>query len=132
VIGLDANILIRYLTLDDPVQSARAAAIMEEELSETELGFVSIVAIVETAWVLRRPYGFSDGEVASHIESLLRAESLVVERERDVYDAMLALRDGRGEFADCLIGSSGRRAGCTHTLTFDRKASRLPGFELVL
>jgi predicted nucleic-acid-binding protein len=131
VIGLDTNILIRYLTLDDPAQSIKAASLIEEHLTENNPGFISIVTMVETVWVLKRPYGFSDAEVAGYIELLLRADTLIVERARDVHDAMLMLKEGRGEFADCMIASLGRRAGCSHTLTFDRRASQLPGFAIV-
>ena len=54
----------------------------------------------------------------------------VVENEQEVFTAMIALKEGHGSFADALIGGLGARAGCTHTLTFDQKAS-LAGFELV-
>jgi predicted nucleic-acid-binding protein len=43
---------------------------------------------------------------------------------------MIAEREGRGRFADTLIAELGALAGCSHTLTFDRKALRLPGFAL--
>jgi len=56
---------------------------------------------------------------------------LVVESEQKVFTAMIALREGHGLFADALIGALGASAGCTRTLTFDQRASRLPGFELV-
>lgn len=131
MIGLDTNILIRYLTLDDPTQSSKAVALIERQLTESEPGFISIVTMVETVWVLLRPYGFSSSEVADHVELLLRAKTLAVEHAAAVYDAMVALREERGDFAGCLIAAFGTLAGCTHTLTFDRKAARLPGFELL-
>jgi predicted nucleic-acid-binding protein len=53
----------------------------------------------------------------------------VVEREREVFTAMIALKEGRGSFADALIAALGASAGCVATLTFDQKALRLPGFE---
>jgi predicted nucleic-acid-binding protein len=129
MIGLDTNILVRYLAQDDPVQSPKATELIERGLSEENPGFVSIVAMVETAWVLDRAYGLADDEIAAAIERTLQADVLVVEDEQEVFAAMIALKAGRGSFADALIGGLGGRAGCTHTLTFDHKASRLPGFE---
>jgi len=129
VIGLDTNILVRYLAQDDPVQSPKATELIERRLSEENPGFVSVVAMVETAWVLDRAYGLADREIAAAIERTLQADVLVVEDEQEVFAAMIALREGHGSFADALIGGLGGRAGCTHTLTFDQKASRLPGFE---
>jgi predicted nucleic-acid-binding protein len=89
-----------------------------------------VVAIVEVAWVLNRAYGLSDNDVAAAIERILQADAVLVENEQEVFAAMVAPRDGNGSFADALIGALGARAGCTRTLTFDRKALRLPGFAL--
>jgi len=130
VIGLDTNILVRYLAQDDPVQSRKATEIIEERLSEDEPGFVSIVAMVETAWVLDRAYGLASTEIAAAIERMLQIDVLVVESAQELFTAMIALQKGHGSFADALIGSLGAKAGCARTLTFDRKARRLPGFEL--
>ena len=131
MIGLDTNILIRYLTQDDPVQTAKAAEILERRLTVKNLGFVSIVAMAETVWVLDRAYGLMAREIASAVERLLQVEVLMIENEQEVFTAMIALKQGRGSFADSLIAELGSRAGCTPTLTFDQKAARLPGFELV-
>jgi predicted nucleic-acid-binding protein len=131
MIGLDTNILVRYLAQDDPVQSPEATELIEQRLSEENPGFVSIVAMVETVWVLDRAYGLADHAIAAAIERALRADVLVVESEQEVFAAMIALKEGHGSFADALIGAVGARAGCSHTMTFDRKASRLPGFKLL-
>lgn len=72
----------------------------------------------------------SRGDIAEAIEQILQTDTLVVENEQDVFAAMTALRNGHGEFADALIGALGAKAGCARTLTFDRKAARLPGFTL--
>jgi predicted nucleic-acid-binding protein len=131
MIGLDTNVLIRYLTQDDPVQSAKAKEILERRLKPENLGFVSVVAMVETVWVLDRAYGLAAREIATVVERLLQVEVLTIENEQEVFTAMVALKHGRGSFADALIAELGAHAGCTRTLTFDQKAVRLPGFELV-
>jgi predicted nucleic-acid-binding protein len=131
MIGLDTNILVRYLTLDDPIQSIKATEILERRLTRKNPGFVSVVAIVETVWVLDRAYGLTAQEIATAVERLLQVEVLTIENEQEVFTAMVALKQGRGSFADVLVAELGARAGCTHTLTFDPKAGRLPGFELV-
>ncbi len=131
MIGLDTNILVRYLAQDDPVQSPKATELIERRLTWDDPGFVSVVAMVEIVWVLGRAYGLADHEIAAAIERTLQADVLVVENEQEVFSAMIALKEGRGSFADALIGALGARAGCSRTLSFDQKASRLPGFELV-
>jgi predicted nucleic-acid-binding protein len=130
MIGLDTNILIRYLAQDDPVQSAKATEVIERRLSLTNPGFVSVVTMAETVWVLDRAYGLTDWEIAAAIERMLQVEVLVVENEQEVFAAMVALKQGHGAFADALIAELSARVGCIHTLTFDKKALRLPGFKL--
>ena len=128
--GLDTNVLIRYILRDDPAQSVKAAKLVER-FTESDPGFISVVAIVETAWVLENVYGFADDAVAAAIERILQIDVLVVEHRLEVYLATAFVRQRRGAFADALIGAIGTRAGCSRTLTFDRKASRIPGFELL-
>jgi|SRR5215470_2130975 len=131
MIGLDTNILIRYLTQDDPIQSAKATKILERRLTRANPGFVSIVVMVEVVGVLDRAYGLTGREIATAVERLLQVEVLLIENEQEVFTAMLAVKQGRGSFADALIAELAARAGCTRTLTFDQKAQRLRGFELV-
>lgn len=130
MIGLDTNILVRYLTQDDPIQSAKATEIIERRLTAQNPGFVSLVTMVETVWVLDRAYGLRSDEIAAAIEATLQIDVLVVENEQVVFTAMIALKEGRGSFADAVILTLGAKAGCSYTLTFDERASRLPGFRL--
>jgi len=130
MIGLDTNVLVRYLTQDDPIQSLKATEILERRLTEENPGFVSIVAMVETVWVLDRAYSLAAHEIAAAVEGMLQADVLVVENEQQVFTAMIALKEGQGSFADAIIAGLGAKAGCSCTLTFDHKALRLPGFEL--
>ena len=130
MIGLDTNILVRYLTQDHPIQSPRASEIIERRLTEENPGFVSIVAMVETVWVLERAFGLATQDIARAVERVLQTDVLVVENEQEVFTAMIALKEGQGSFADAVIAALGTRTGCSYTLTSDRKAARLPGFEL--
>jgi len=94
MIGLDTNILVRYLAQDDPVQSPKAAELIERQLTEENPGFVSVVAMVKTVWVLDRAYGLADHAIAAAIERALRTDVLVVESEQEVFAAMIALKGG--------------------------------------
>nr|WP_294508307.1 type II toxin-antitoxin system VapC family toxin [uncultured Rhodopila sp.] len=130
MIGIDTNVLVRYLAQDDPDQSA-AAELFEHRLSAAHPGFISVVAIAETVWVLERSYRLDRKDIAAAIERVLQADALVVENEQEVFTSMIALKEGRGSFADALIGALGAAAGCSCTVTFDRQALRLGEFELV-
>src|SRR5208283_4888392 len=89
MIGLDTNIIVRYLTQDDPAQSRLAAEVIERRLTEADPGFISIVAMVETAWVLDRVYGQTAPQIASAVEQLLATDVLIVESEQEVFIAMI-------------------------------------------
>jgi predicted nucleic-acid-binding protein len=128
MIGLDTSVLVRYLAQDDSAQSPKATELIEHRLSEADPGFISVVAMAETVWVLDRAYGLSDEEIVAAIERVLQAEVLLIENEQEVFTAMTVLKQGRGSFADALIGALGTKAGCSRTLTFDRKALRLQEF----
>ena len=131
MIGLDTNVVVRYLAQDDPVQSPKATLIFERRLTEQEPGFISLVTMVETVWVLDTVYGLAAREIAQAVERMLQADTLVIQNEQEVFTAMVALKSGRGSFADALVGALGAWAGCGSTLTFDRKAGRIQGFEVV-
>lgn len=131
MIGLDTNVLVRYLTQDDPVQAARATALIERRLTEEQPGFISLIAMVEIVWVLDRVYGFSNMQTSQAIERILQADTLRVQNEQEVFTAMVAFRNGTASFSDALIGALDAWAGCRTTLTFDRKAARLDHFQLV-
>jgi predicted nucleic-acid-binding protein len=126
--SLDANILVRYFAQDDPIQSGVATEIIEDRLTEADPGFISLVAIAETMWVLQKSYRLSDLEIARRrADSRVRCSGY---RKPDTgIQRRNALREGRGSFADVLIGALNANAGCSRTLTFDRTALRLPGFE---
>jgi predicted nucleic-acid-binding protein len=125
MIGLDTNILVRYLAQDGPAQSPIATDIIERRLTEQNPGFVSVVAMVETVWVLDRAYGLAADDIAAAIEGMLQTDVFALENEQQVFTAMIAFKQGLGSFADALIAALGARAGCSRTLTFDRKALRL-------
>src|SRR5256885_4732947 len=90
MIGLDTNILIRYLTQDDPIQSPKAREIIERRLTEEKPGFVSIVAMLETVWVLERGYGLTTHEIVAAVERMLQTDVLVVGNQQESSTAMIA------------------------------------------
>jgi predicted nucleic-acid-binding protein len=130
MIGLDTNVVVRYLTHDHPAQTAFAAEVMNSLTAEAP-GFLSTVVIVELVWVLETCYDFSKPEVIETLERLLRSKELVLERAEMTAQALNAFKVSRSGFTDCLIERSGHAAGCSHTVTFDRRAASQPGMKLL-
>lgn len=122
MIGLDTNVVVRYLVQDEPGQSSQASAVIDA-LTESEPGFISLVTVVELYWVLRRAYKIGTTRCAELIGGLLDARELRVGQDSIVRAALIASRDGP-DFVDAVIAELGRVAGCEHTVTFDRRAAR--------
>ena len=131
MIGLDTNVILRYLLQDDPRQTRLVNQIIDKQLSPENRGFISLVTVLETVWVLRSLLKQSSLQISAHIEHLLAADTLEVQNEQQVFEAAFALKRGAGEFEDALTGSLNAWARCPSTLTFDRRASRLPYFRLI-
>jgi predicted nucleic-acid-binding protein len=130
MIGLDTNVVVRYLTQDDPTQSA-AAVKMIRSFSSEKPGFLSLVVVVELVWVLEVSYRFPKSEIVHVLETLLRSKELMVEREELAWQAHRRFASGNADFADCLIERCGNAAGCQHTLTFDRNAAGAAGMRML-
>jgi predicted nucleic-acid-binding protein len=122
VIGLDTNVLVRYLAQDDKEQAAIATKLIDGLTPETP-GFVTTVALVETVWVMAKAYGTSRTGIAAVVEGLLRSRELLVEDAEAHYLALGAFQGGSMDYADAVIVEAGRRAGCVETVTFDRAAA---------
>jgi predicted nucleic-acid-binding protein len=127
VIAVDTSILVRYFVQDDPDLSARATYLFEEQLTPNAPGLVSIVALQETFWVLRRFYNQSVEQLRVILIELCNAPNLIVQHREEVLEALLAPAD----FSDALIHHIGSTLGATKTLTFDKKFARLDGVALL-
>lgn len=129
--GLDTNVVLRYLLQDDPTQARQVNRLFEQQLSEESPGFLNLATILEVVWVLRSLLKRSPAQIAAHLEAILSRDTLEVQSAVQVYEAAFALKQGTGEFEDALIGALNRQAGCSITLTFDRKAAKLPHFQMM-
>ena len=131
MIGIDTNVLVRYLSQDDPKQSAVASRFIEGGLSAGNPGFVSTITLCEIAWVLAESYGADRKRIRQVVESLLATKQLVIEQSELVWKALRAWEGVPADFSDALIGQFVIAHGGEKTVTFDRTAARLPGFELL-
>ena len=128
--GLDTNILVRYFTMDDPVQSGRAEALLDAFTVESP-GYVSLVSLIELVWVLRSQYRMAKPELILWIDRLLDTPELTVESHAAVTQALRRFAGAKADFADCLIECSCHAGGCHETVTFDANASRHAGMKLL-
>lgn len=130
MIGLDTNVIVRYVMQDDPKQSPKATKLVES-LTVEDPGFVSFIALIEFVWVLGSCYDLSREQVDQAVEALLRTKELIVDRADLVAQALRIRRARSADFADCLIERCCSSAGCRQTMTFDKPASKTTGMSFV-
>ena len=128
MIGLDTNVLVRYVTQDDPVQSPKASELIESLTTFTP-GFVSLVSVVELVWVLQSCYQSAKGDIVTVLETLLRTRELTIEHAELIWQALRRFTASKADFADCLIERCGHAAGCEYTATFDLNAAKAAGMK---
>jgi len=126
VIGLDTNVLVRYLVDDDPEQCQRAAALIDDAVRRGEALFVPDIVVCELVWVLESAYRFGREEIAAVLDRLFRAEQLSFTAPDLLLGALAGYRRGRAGFADHLILEQCQQAGCEALATFDRRLLEEP------
>ena len=126
MIGVDTNLMIRYLTRDDEQQWQQAIAVIQEN----QPCFITNIVLCEVAWVLKgASYGFRRDEIISALEAILHSSAFVFENRSAVDLALQQAKQGRADFSDYLIGAIASQAGCTETVSFDRKLKGEKGFR---
>jgi predicted nucleic-acid-binding protein len=134
VIGLDTNVLLRWL-LDDSIVAddtpAQTELVSRTILESGETFFVNHIVLAETIWVLRNKVGQSRKVIEEIVDRLLHSSNVETENAEVVQRALDAFVAGKADFADYLIAEVNLAAGCSSTLTFDRKAARHSGFSKI-
>lgn len=125
MIGVDTNVLVRYLTQDEPDQCARANDLIETQCTRQQPGRVTIVVLCELVWVLRGAYRYDKTLAVTVLEQILATAELTVEQEAIASHALSAYRHGHADFADYVIAYGNQAAGCESTYSFDRKLGEL-------
>jgi predicted nucleic-acid-binding protein len=128
MLGVDTNVLVRFLVRDDEAQFEKARKLIKREVAAGRGVLVNQLVLLEPEWVLRSRYSLSKQLIIQTISGLLDASDVEFEDEAAIEEALFVWKESAADFADCLIGAKNRRLGCRATATFDVKASKLPGF----
>ena len=130
--GLDTNVLIRYLLRDDLRQARAAKRAIERAISAGEPLIISLLAVLETEWVLRARASLDKATILSAFRQLLESRDIQFENESAIEQALYDFENSNADFADCLMIAQYRHLGCATMLTFDVRAARVPGGELLI
>lgn len=113
MLAVDTNVVVRFLTADEPAQAARA-----RKLFQRETVLLAKTVLLETEWVLRRLYRFDPVRIINAFTSLIALPNVACEDIESVVNAIEWARAGM-DFADALHLAAARPAG--RLATFDRK-----------
>jgi predicted nucleic-acid-binding protein len=131
MLGIDTNVLVRFLVRDNEVQFEKARKLIKREVTAGRRVFVNQLVLMETEWVLRSRYIVPKNQIIAAMSALLDTADVQFEDEPAIEEALFIWKDTTADFADCLIGAKNRRLGCRATASFDLKASKLLGFMAV-
>lgn len=131
MIGVDTNLLVRFLVEDDAHQSKRAGQLFRRALAKGERLFISDVVLCEVVWVLEGAYRVPRGEIAALLLDLARAKQVQLGDADIVHRALTAFQAGKGDFAAYVIRERALEAGCSALATFEKKLWAEAGFEKV-
>ena len=129
--ALDTNVLVRFLTQDDPLQSRRANQYIEEVVARGESCLINLVVLCEMVWVLESAYRHPKTAILDLLGRVLSTSEFEIENKEVVWAALEDFKNSRADFSDCLIGRLNQRLGCDETASFDSAVKGLPGFRLL-
>lgn len=130
LIGIDTNVLARYL-LNDDTQQAQLAGELLESLDADKMGYISKIVLVELYWLLKQSYKLKKATIISIFNELLSTNTLIIESAEHVQQALQLIDGTVADLADALIALSSQAMDCQYTVTFDVKASKHVGMKLL-
>jgi predicted nucleic-acid-binding protein len=131
VIGVDTNVLVRYLTQDDPVQARKVDTFVAAAIEGGDRLHVDDIVLCELVWVLRAAYRFGKPVIAAALDKVMSTGIFAFDNREVLRSALTDYLNGPGDFSDYVIGRRNTRAGCEHTVTFDRPLNRERSFVLL-
>lgn len=129
--ALDTNVLVRYLVRDDAAQLAAATKLIRKCVNAGQTLFIPVSVTVELEWVLRSAFGFGKDDVVQTLSDLLSSAELSFQDEQALEVALLLFKKSSAEFADCVHIALASRMGEQPLWTFDKKAAKVAGAQLL-
>ena len=131
MIGIDTNILIRYLTQDDKEQATLAEKIINKHISKSQSIFINNIVMCELVWVLARGYKYKKEQIVSVVQQILSTVEFSFEKQNILWETLEEYEQKNLDFSDALIARLNQTYSCETTFTFDESASKCSEFELL-
>ena len=131
MIGLDTNVVLRLLLNDDLKQRQRAVKAIQQAKVLAVRVTITLAVVLEMEWVLRSTAKMTKPQVLSVFDLLLESYDIEIDNEKALEQALHIYANAAADFAECLFLAQYQRMGCQTMLTFDAKAARMAGVQLV-
>ena len=131
MVGLDTNVVLRLLLSDDPAQKMRAAKFIQQAKKLDTRIIITLAVVLEMEWVLRSSAKMDKTQVLNVFNLLLESYDIEIDNEKVLEQVLHVYENAASDFAECLFLAQYQRMGCSTMLTFDAKAARMTGVELV-
>lgn len=129
-IGSDTNILVRYLTNDDPEQADKVEKLFSS-MRKGDTLVINDIVVAELDWVLTSVYKYSKEEFLKAVNQLFETHCITFNSPLLVKKACEMYANSNADFSDCYLGVTNLNSGCETTYTFDKKAAKLSSFTLL-
>lgn len=129
-IGLDTNLIVRYLTDDDPEQADAVEELFRSYEKDTTF-VINEVVLAELNWVLISVYNYSKANFIETINQIFNTRNITFSKPVLVKEACEIYAKNEADFSDCYLGVLNRNEDCETTFTFDKKASQHSNFTLL-
>lgn len=130
LVGIDTNVLARYILQDDEKQ-AKTASDFLESLHPGYQGYITKTVLVELVWLFAQGYKLPRNTIANVITEILTTNTLQIESANQVSQALAQYQQTTADFSDLLIATTAKNKGCEQTVIFDKKASKHANMTLL-
>ena len=131
MIGLDTNVLIRYIVQDDEQQAQLATDVIENQCTTENPAFINEITLCEIVWVLKRAYRYDKTVILTILKQLLSVDEIYISSHPAAWAAYYDYEAGNADFSDYFIAQINKQMGCPFTFSFDKKACQNENFKLL-
>lgn len=128
---VDANVIIRFLTHDEPHQSPRCDALFERVSKERETVVVSEIVVADVVWTLYSYYKLSKEQIREYVSMLLLQPSVHLPDKVRILEALSLFANENIDFSDALMATHMKARGLEEVYSYDRDFDRIEGIERI-
>ena len=123
---LDTNIILRYLTWDDPQKAGRCEMLFKRAAAGKEILYTTTLVIAEVIWVLEKAYKLAKSEIVTHVQKILNTPNINID-EQDILLAAIGLYELKNiDFIDAYNAISMETKNINSLYSYDTHFDEIP------